>query len=451
MIKFLFLSIIGIIIIAHSAVSQTDSLSQYNKYIDVVRKIYSAAMQNDEPYKRLSYMCDVFGPRLCGSENLEKAIDWAYHLMLDDGMDNVKKEVVPVPHWVRGNESCEMIFPRNQKLPMLSLGGSIATPPGGITAELLIVRDFDELVAKADQAKGKIVLFNEPFKNYGQAVQYRVMGAVKAAQAGAVASLIRSVTPNGMKNPHTGVMYYNDTITKIPHAALTTEDADMLERLVSYGYKPIVKLFMEAQTLPDSPSANIMCELKGSEKPDEIIALGGHSDSWDVGTGAQDDASGSFATYEAVRLLKSIGIKPKRTLRSVFWVNEENGQHGGKDYAEKHASEKHVLMFEFDSGVFPPSTIGFTGPDSLFNYMKSNEGLLNVVDSITVKKGGGGVDISPMMNKGVPGMSLGTKDEGKYFWYHHSPSDTVDKINTEDFKKCIAAIAVAIYLYSEMP
>lgn len=424
-----------------------------SRYQVVADKIIAAALKDSSAWKRLAYMCDTYGPRLSGSDNHMKALNWIAIEMRKDGLDNVKSEKVMVPHWVRDKEYAELITPRKTSLRMLGLGGSIATPPEGITAPVLVVRDYDELEKRKDEAKGKIVVFNCEYKGYGQTVAYRWGGAIRASQVGAVASMIRSVSPVSYQNPHTGVMAeYPDTLPKIPHAALTGEDVDMLQRMQDRGQHPSIHLYMEAHMLPEADSYNVMGEIIGTEKPNEIIALGGHSDSWDVGTGAHDDGGGIIATWQAVKLIKDLGIKTKRTIRIVCWSNEENGSRGGKGYAEAHKDEKHALLLEFDSGVFPPSRIGYTAEDTTkIEYVKLFEPLLNKIAPIKVEKGGGGVDIGPMMKQGVPGIGLGTNDEGKYFWYHHSPMDTPEHVNPDDLNRCVAAIALTIYLYSELP
>lgn len=421
------------------------------KYSETVDRIINEVMNDTTSFERLSYFCDSFGPRLCGSDNLEKALDWVYLEMKKDGLENVKKEEVMVPHWVRGNEHLELLAPWKQNMPLLALGGSIATPKEGIESEVYVCSSFEELNANASKANGKVVVFDYVFKNYGQAVQFRVHGAEKAAKAGAVACLIRSVSPVGLKKTHTGMMVYNDSFPKIPIAAITAEDAAMLHRMQTRGQNPKIKLYMEAKTLPDALSYNVMSELKGSLEPDVIIALGGHSDSWDAGTGAHDDASGCFTSWEVIKVLKKLGIKPKKTLRSVFWANEENGARGGKAYAEAHKNEKHALVFEFDAGTFTPSRFGFSTSDSLqFEKVKKFESLLKKISKIEITKGGGGVDIGPMQRLGVPGVGMGTDDQGKYFWYHHAHTDTIDNIDPKHYRQCVAAIAVFIYLFSEM-
>ena len=451
--RFVFLSFIAFFSLQLLHSQSIDSVSMINKYSAIADKIYKAAMADTIAYEKIAYMCDTFGPRLSGSQNLENALNWIHQEMIKDGLANVQSEEVMIPHWVRNQGHCELVEPRNANMPILAIGGSVSTPPEGITAHVIVVSSFEELKKRGSEAKGKIVVYNKPFLGYGDAVQFRVWGAIHAAEVGAVASLIKPATPMSMSNPHTGMMHYEDTIPKIPHASINDEDAALLARMVARGQDPVVHLYMSCETLPDSKSQNIMGELTGKEKPKEIVILGGHTDSWDVGTGAHDDASGCLSTWKAVKLLQDLGLAPKRTLRAVMFVNEENGLRGGKAYSEKHGKENNTtLAFEFDSGLFPPSAIGYSGPDSLLRIMKYTEPLFRKIDSITVQKGGGGVDISPIVNDyKVPAMSLNTRDQGKYFWYHHSNNDTIDKIDRNDFNKCIAAIALAVYIYADLP
>lgn len=431
---------------------ENNNVNLDTKYSSIVKRIIDEAMKDSSSWERLAYMCDTFGPRLSGSENLEKALNWIFEEMKKDGLENVQRDEVMVPVWIRGNEFCNLISPRKAKMNFMSYGGSTSTPKEGITAPVLVVNSFEELQKKAGEAKGKIVVYNVPFINYGQTVQFRWLGHLKAGEVGAVASLVRSVSPIGFQLPHTGsVADYVDSIPKIPHGAITLEDAEMLQRMQNRGQNPIIHLYLEAKTEPDKLSYNIMGEIKGSVYPDEIIAIGGHIDSWDAGTGAHDDAGGCIATWEAVKLLKKLGLKPKRTIRAVMWANEENGARGGKVYAKKHKNEKHHLLLEFDAGVFPPKSIGYRGPDSLFEIVNTFQPFIAQIEpSFTFYKGGWGVDIDPMHKLGVPAMTFNTNDSGKYFWYHHSDSDTPDKIDPKDLNKCIAAIAIAVYLYADL-
>jgi len=421
-------------------------------YRAVADRIIGAALADSAAYARLGVLVDTFGNRLSGSDNLEHAIDWIIAEMGKDGLANVRGEPAMVPVWVRGAESAELVAPRPMPLPMLGLGGSVATPPDGITAEVLVVSSFADLEAHGDEARGKIVLFDVPFTNYGETVQYRVNGAVAAARHGAVASLIRSVTPNSQRTPHTGVMLYVDSVTKIPHAALTVEDAMMLHRMQDRGERIVVRLRMSARTLPDRESRNVMGELVGSERPDEVVVMGGHIDSWDVGQGAMDDGGGVVAAWEAVRLIKALGLTPKRTIRAVGWVNEENGLRGGNAYRDAHATEldKHILAIESDEGVFRPFGFSFTGTDSAYNVIRNVAALLAGFDADSVGRGGGGADIGPIMEGGVPGMSP-LVDGTKYFWYHHTPADNVDKLDPVDVAKVTAAMAIMAYVIADLP
>jgi carboxypeptidase Q len=335
---------------------------------------------------------------------------------------------------------------------MLGLGGSVGTPAEGITARVLVVSGFADLIARASEARGKIVLFNVPFTNYGETVQYRGRGADAAARAGAVASLIRSVTPYSQQTPHTGAMSYSDSVPRIPHAAITVEDALMLQRMQERGQRIVVRLKMSAQTLPDAQSRNVMADVVGSERPEEVVVVGGHIDSWDVGQGAMDDGGGSVVAWEAVRLLKRLGLRPRRTVRVVLWTNEENGLHGGRGYRDQHLAEvpKHVLAIESDAGVFKPQGFGFSGSDAAFATVQQVGRLLDRIEAGRITRGGGGADIGPLARDGVPVMGLNV-DGTRYFWYHHTDADTVDKLDPREMALCVAAMAVMAYVVADLP
>ncbi|HEX6050813.1 MAG TPA: M28 family metallopeptidase [Gemmatimonadaceae bacterium] len=429
-----------------------DAQAIADRYRAEANRIIEAALSDSAAWNRLAELTERFGSRFSGSPSLERAIDWMLERMRADGLQNVRGERVMVPVWVRGTESAELVSPRAEKLPMLGLGGSIATPPGGITADVFVVRTFSELTAKAGQARGKIVLFNAPFTSYGETVQYRSRGAIAAAQAGAVAALVRSVTPASMRTPHTGGMAYDSTVRRIPAAAITIEDAEMLQRMQDRGERVRVKLVMTARTLPDAPSRNVVAELVGSERPEEIVVFGGHIDSWDVGRGAMDDGGGVVVAWEAVRLLQRLGLKPRRTIRVVGWTNEENGIRGGQAYRDTHRAslEKHVLAIESDGGVFKPQGFGFTGSDAAFEIVKEIGTLLGPIGAGSITRGGGGADIGPIMARGVPGMGL-IVDGTRYFWYHHTDADTVDKLDPREMALCVAAMAIMAYVAADMP
>jgi carboxypeptidase Q len=351
---------------------------------------------------------------------------------------------------VRGKESVEMLQPRRKDLAMLGLGGSIGTP--GITAEVLVVKSFADLTNHAADARGKIVLFNEPFKTYHETVLIRTRGAAVASSFGAVGSLVRSVTPHSLYTPHAGNMHYSDAIPKIPHAAITVEDAEMLQRMQDRGEKIIVKMKMEAKTLPDAKSRNVVAEIVGREKPEEVVVISGHIDSWDVGQGAMDDGGGCIAAWEAIRLMKNLGIRPRRTIRVVLWTNEENGIAGGKTYRKTHEKElgNHILAIESDDGVFRPTSFAFTGSDAARRDVENITKLMEKISPMKVTKGAGGADISQLEDDGVPLMDL-IVDPTKYFWYHHTNADTIDKLNRDELNQCIVALGVMADSVAEMP
>ena len=423
-----------------------------DRYRDAATRIIARATRDSAAWNRIATLTETFGHRFSGSESLERAIDWTLAEMKKDSLDGVRGEPVMVPRWVRGTESIELVSPRHQVLPMLGLGGSIATPAQGITGDVMVVTSYDDLRARAAEARGKIVLFNVPFTNYGQTVQYRGGGAVAAARVGAVASIIRSVTPYSQRTPHTGGMAYNDSVPKIPHAAITPEDADMITRMISRGQRVTVKLTMSARTMPDAPSRNVVAELRGTSAPDEVVVMGGHIDSWDVGRGAMDDAGGVVVAWEAIRILKELGLRPRRTIRVVGWTNEENGTRGGNGYRDAHRAEldKHIAAIESDAGVFKPLGFGFTGSDSAFVLVRQIGALLAGIGAGDIARGGGGADIGPIMALGVPGLGLNT-DGTRYFWYHHTDADTVDKLDQRDVALCVATMAVMAYVLADMP
>ena len=268
-----------------------------------------------------------------------------------------------VPTWIRGEEAATLLQPFKKNMAMLGLGGSVGTNRGGITGEVIVVNDFEDLGRKSKLIKGNIVLYNVPFSSYGETVKYRYEGASSAARHGAVASLIRSVGPWSMNTPHTGVMSYDEDVPKIPHAALTMEDAMMLGRLYKRGVQVSLRLEMNARTVTDRVSRNVIGEVKGYKYPDEVVVVGGHIDSWDVGQGAHDDGGGCVAAWQALNIINQLDLRPKRTIRCVLWTNEENGSRGSKAYRDVQLKylEKHILAIESDGGVFAPEGFGFTG------------------------------------------------------------------------------------------
>ncbi len=326
-------------------------------------RLIKEAQADQFAWNRLAELTDTYGNRLSGSDNLNRAIAWAVEAMKQDGLANVHTEKVMVPRWVRGAESLEIVDPPRHVIPMLGLGGSVATPATGLEADVLVVKSYDELERRSAEAKGKIVLYNAVYQSYGQTNQYRTGGASAAARHGAVGSLVRAIGPTGLRTPHTGGMAYADGVAKIPAAAISAEDAERMQRLADRGRRIRVRLKMEAKFEADVESANVVGELRGREFPDDVVLVGCHFDSWDVGTGASDDGVGCIVTWEAARLMKKLGIQPRRTVRVVLFTNEENGLRGGNAYRDAYLkqAEQHVLAIESDSGVFAPSRLGFTG------------------------------------------------------------------------------------------
>ncbi len=403
-------------------------------------------------WQRLATLCDTFGSRFTGSTNLEGALDWILGQLNQDGFSNVHGEPVTVPHWIRGEESAELISPRAESLPMLGLGGSIATPRGGITAPVLVVHTMEELRQRKQDAVGKIVVFDVPYTDYGTTVAIRVRGAIEASKAGARASLIRSVTPFSLRTPHTGVMQYDTNVARIPHAALTPEDTARLARWQDRGITPVVRLRMAARTASPARSRNVIAELRGREKPEEVVVIGGHIDSWDVGQGAQDDGGGCLAAWEALRIMKQLGLRPRRTIRLVLWTNEETGGAGSKAYRDQHQGElaRHIVAMESDSGTFAPTGIAFTGSRAAKPIIQSLSAFLGSrLNAGKLEEGAGEMDIAPLLAEGVPNLGLRVQRE-RYFWYHHTAADTVDKVDPTDLAHCTAVTAVMAYALAEL-
>jgi len=424
-------------------------------------KLITAALHDSAAYNRLARLTDGFGARPSGSQNLERALDWLVAEMKKDGLENVHTEPVMVTHWVRGDESAFMETPRRVRLHILGLGRSVGTPRGGLSAPVLVVRDFAELRARSAQAKGKIVVFDFPFDTtvhpfvaYGQAVQYRAYGVDSAARVGAVAVLSRSATPRSLQTPHTGGLSYADSIRRVPQipgASITPEDAEMLHRLQQRGETPVIRLTMRAQTLPNSPSRNVIAEIRGSERPDEVIVIGGHIDSWDVGTGAMDDGGGAVAAWEALRLIKQSGVRPKRTIRVVLWTNEELGLSGAFAYRDAHRSEldRHILAMESDNGVFKPLGIFFSGSQDGLPFARELAHLLRSAGADSVQASGPEADVWPLNSLGIPTVAINT-DPTRYFWYHHTEADTIDKLDPHEMGLCVAIMAVVANTVANM-
>lgn len=424
-----------------------------NAYRDDATRLIRAELGDDVAWRRLAELTDLHGARLAGSENLTRALTWAVETMKADGLENVRIDPVMVPHWVRGRESAEIVDPARHQIEILGLGGTVATPSSGIEADVLVVGSFDDLHTRGAEARGRIVLFNAPFTSYSETVTYRTGSARAAAQYGAVAVLVRAVGPVGLRTAHTGSVQYSPGQAQIPAASVSAEDANRISRLTAAGRRVRIKLLLEGHYEPDAASGNVVGEIRGRERPDEIVLLGGHIDSWDVGAGASDDGVGCIVTWEAARLMKKLGIRPRRTVRIVLWTNEENGLRGATAYGEKYASTaaNHVFALESDSGVFAPSALGFSGSTAARSMILQIGTLLAPLGMSDIGPGGGGADIGPIAQAGnVPTMAyLG--DAARYFVIHHTPADTVERIAPEEIARAAAAISVIAYVVAEMP
>ena len=436
-----------------------------------MKRLQQAALNSDYAYKQVAHLANNIGPRLTGSAQAAKAVEYVAGELKAIGCD-VQLEKVMVPQWVRGAETAALVqFPgmaqgTTQKIIVTTLGASIATPSDGITAEVVAVKNFDELKAMPrDKVAGKIVLFNYPFDKqmaaqsysgqaYGEAVEYRSDGPSAAARQGAVACLIRSVGGADYRIPHTGQTKYADDAPKIPAGAVTAEDADLIVDLAKQGLVKM-KLVLTPQSLPDVESANVIGDLKGSEHPEQVVIVSGHLDSWDLGTGAIDDGAGVAVSMEAANLIQKLRLKPKRTIRVIAWMNEENGLAGAKQYAKDHEKDwaNHFAAMETDGGAGHP--VGL--------YIKAKpevKTMLKAVSSILQESGAGalaltenaGADVGLIEQAGVPGFAP-IQDNRFYFNYHHTAADTLDKIVPKELAENSAVVAVAAYALanSEQP
>lgn len=427
---------------------------------DIADKIVRRSLLDNKGYNWLKELCEI-GPRLSGSDNSLKAIKWAEKKMLESKFDSVWLQPVMVPHWVRGKVEEAVIVNskkfKKEKLTITALGSSVATPKNGITAEVIEVKTLDEAAGLGDKAKGKIVFYNRPFDNglvssmegYGKAVDQRSSGAAVASKVGAVAVLVRSVQSGYDDFPHTGTLSYRNTEVQIPGAAISVIDADFLSKAIKEEPNLKVNIKLECSTLPDAQSYNVIGEIRGSEKPDEVIVVGGHFDSWDKGCGAHDDGAPSIQTMEVLDLLKRIGIKPKRTIRCVLFINEENGLRGGIEYGKYAASakEKHLAAIESDRGAFAPRGFYVTTDSITFNRLQKWMPILNKARIEWIRNGGSGADIGQIKNaKALLGY---VPDDLRYMDVHHSSTDTFDKVHPREMQLGTAAITLLTYLLSD--
>lgn len=436
--------------------------------LDDLRRLQKAALESNYAYRQVAYLADNIGPRLSGSTQAAKAVEYVAAELKAIGCE-VQREKVTVPHWVRGEETAALVnWPgqpemTTQKIVLCALGGSVATPAQGIAAEVVAVKSFDDLHSLGrEKTAGKIVLFNYPFDKqmaaeghggeaYGEAVVYRSEGPSAAARQGAVACLIRSVGGADYRLPHTGLTKYTDDAPKIPAAAVTAEDADLIVHLLKEG--PVkLKLVLTPQTLPDVESANVIGDIKGSEHPEQVVIVSGHLDSWDLGTGAIDDGAGVGVSMEAVNLIQKLGLKPKRTVRVIAWMNEENGLAGSKQYAKDHEKDwsNHFAAMETDNGADHPIGLSVKAKPEVKNILgqlatilqNSGAGVLSLTEHA-------GADIEPLEKGGVPSFAP-IQDSRFYFNYHHTAADTLDKIDPKRLAENSAVVAVWAYAMANM-
>ncbi len=425
----------------------------------VTRRIIDEAMERGRAWEKLAHLTDRIGPRLSGSENLEQAVRWCAEQLRRDGADRVWTEPVMVPHWVRGEESARLVAPVPHPIAVTALGGSVATPEAGVEGEVVAVTSFEELDRVGEKARGRIVFYNKPIlagggesHGYGSASRLRTRGAIAAARLGAAAVIIRSLGTASYRLPHTGAMSYEEGVERIPGAAIAAEDADLIHRLLAAGETVRIHLRLGCRHLPDAPSANVLADLRGRERPEEVVLIGAHLDSWDLGTGAIDDGAGVAAVMEAVRVLRAVGERPRRTVRAVLFTNEENGLRGGRAYAETHRDELrlHAAAIESDSGGARPLGFGLTAGPGGLRALRPIAVSLAGLGAGRVEAGGGGADIGPLRSAGVPLLSL-QQDTARYFDYHHTAADTLDKVVPRELDANAAALAVMAWRLAEAP
>ncbi|MGZ3755934.1 MAG: M20/M25/M40 family metallo-hydrolase [Mucilaginibacter sp.] len=445
----------SLLFLAHLASAQ-DSL--------MIRKIYDEELVNGQCYSNLHYLCKNIGPRLSGSANAQKAVEWGKKLMESYGFDHVFLQPVMVPHWVRGaKEEAAIIDGKTRKpVAIAALGMTVATPSGGLTAEVIELHSLKQLDSLGEKAiKGKIVFFNRPFderfvetlRAYGTAGDQRNMGPAAAAKFGAVGVIVRSLTGTLDNYPHTGATLYLPGGKNIPAAAISTKTANELSALLK---RRNIKFYFKqsCQMLPDAPSFNVVGELKGSENPNKFITVGGHLDSWDLAEGAHDDGTGVMQSVEAVRILKAMGYRPKNTIRAVFFMNEENGDRGGIKYAELAVQnkEENIAAIESDLGGFTPRGFDFdvASPATLNSINQKWKKLFEPYGSDRLIAGGGGSDIGPLKEK-TPGVVLigYSPDSQRYFDVHHTGNDVFENVDKRELELGAASMASLIYLIDQ--
>jgi hypothetical protein len=429
-----------------------------------IRRFYDEALLRGKTYAWLDYLSNQIGGRLSGSPQAAAAVEWSRQVMDTLGFDRVFVQEVMVPHWIRGEKEVATIRSSrsvgDQPVSICALGGSVPTSKLGILAEVVEVKNFQELDKLGKKGvEGKIVFFNRPmdatqlstFDAYRGAVDQRAKGPSEAVRYGAVAVIVRSMTLSLDDYPHTGGVRYDTTLRKIPAAAISTKGAELLSSVLKNEPKVQLYLRLNCQTLPDVKSYNVIGEIKGSTYPDEIVAVGGHLDSWDTGDGAHDDGAGCVQAIEALRLFKVLGIRPKRTIRAVLFMNEENGVRGGQKYAQlaQQNNEKNIAAIESDRGGFTPKEFFVEGNNSqALPKVIAWQKLFEPYGLTGIRQGESGTDIQPLKPLGTTLIGY-VPDSQRYFDYHHTSIDTFDKVNKRELELGAAAMASLVYLLSE--
>ncbi|MEI9917884.1 MAG: M20/M25/M40 family metallo-hydrolase [Bacteroidota bacterium] len=425
---------------------------------NTIKLLFDTELGQGQSYQMLEYLTTKIDTRLSGSRGAAAAVDWTREIMREYEFDSVWLQPVMVPHWVRGQKEVGRVTSKKGVTTIVNicaLGGSIGTGPGGVTGQIVEVKTFDELKQLGSSVKGKIVFFNRPmdptkintFTAYGGAVNQRGSGASEAARYGAVAVVVRSMGSNSEDYPHTGSMQYAPNVPQIPAVAISTKHADLLSKLLKDDSSLQFYVETHCETLEDAPSFNVVGEIKGGEYSNEIIVVGGHLDSWDLAQGAHDDGAGCVQAIEVLRLLKTMGYKPKRTIRAVMYMNEENGLRGGRAYADlaEKNKEKHIAAIESDRGGFTPRGFTLSATDFEKERIRSWKPLLEPYGLSDFGQEGGGADIGPLARMNVALIGF-LPDSQRYFDYHHTPVDTFDKVNKRELELGAASMAALVFL-----
>ncbi|CAH0629040.1 unnamed protein product [Chrysodeixis includens] len=424
-------------------------------YDSVVKRIIDYTVSGPfkgKTYDELAKFVDKFGARPSGTEVLEKSIDYMIDLTREEGLNDIVTEELDVPRWERGEEKVTMLEPRVKDIAVLGLGRSASTPAEGITGEVIVLNNFDDLESTPDEkVAGKIVLYDPVFTTYGETNKYRTQGATKASAKGAIASLVRSITPFSINTPHTGSQTYGDGVVPIPTAAISIEDADLIARIHARGEKVVLHIKMFS-TLETKVSRNTLIDLKGSKNPEKLVIVSGHIDSWDVGQGAMDDGGGLFISWAAPVILKRLNLIPKRTVRAIFWTAEELGLIGAYAYEKKHRHESDNINFimESDEGTFAPLGLAVGGSKKARCIVGEVLKLFKSINASTlVEEDSPGSDIAVFTGNGIPGASL-HNDNAKYFWFHHTEGDTMNVEDPDELDLGAAFWTAVAYIIADL-